>query len=249
MKAFHGVNDLKLEDLRQINILTGRNNSGKTTILEVIQNLKIFTKQDSMDEEICHIETGDLFNTKIPIISNTTVEFDRNLKKIFEFPDLYKEAMDVLKEYDDGIIEIQYNSKKEIGMHHDVYKIISKSSKSPIPLNICGDGMKKTLFFMAAVMQAQNGILLIDNFEISIHPSVMNRTFRWLLRACKKLNIQVFLTSHNKEAINKMLKCDSEIVSDIAVYTLSKIDEKTVARRVSGEKAIEMQDHMGLEIR
>ena len=76
----------------------------------------------------------------------------------------------------------------------------------------------------------------------------MNKTFRWILRACKKLNIQVFLTSHNKEAIDKILKCNPEVTKEIAVYTLSKINGKTAARRVSGVKAIEMQEEMGLEL-
>lgn len=82
---------------------------------------------------------------------------------------------------------------------------------------------------------------IIENIHIE--------TFRWILKVCKKFNIQVFLTSHNKEAIDKILKCDPEITKDIAVYTLSKINGKTVARKVSGEKAIVMQNEMGLELR
>ena len=90
---------------------------------------------------------------------------------------------------------------------------------------------------------------MLDNFETSIHPAAMDKTFRWILRACKKLNIQVFLTSHNKEAIDKILKCDPEITKDIVLYTLSRINGKTAARKVSGEKAIVMQNEMGLELR
>ena len=103
---------------------------------------------------------------------------------------------------------------------------------------------------MAMTLKTKNGILLLDNFETSIHPAAMDKTFQWILRACKKLNIQVFLTSHNnKEVIDKILKCDPEITKDIAVYTLSKINGKTAARKVSGEKAIVMQNEMGLELR
>ena len=77
----------------------------------------------------------------------------------------------------------------------------------------------------------------------------MDKTFRWILRTCKNLNVQVFLTSHSKEAIDKILKCDPEITKDIAVYTLSKVKDKSVVRRLSGDKAIEVQDSMGLELR
>ena len=36
IKSYRGIDNLELNDLRQINILTGDNNSGKTSILEVI---------------------------------------------------------------------------------------------------------------------------------------------------------------------------------------------------------------------
>lgn len=39
-----------------------------------------------------------------------------------------------------------------------------------------------------------------------------------------------FLTSHSKEAIDKILKCAPEMRKDMAVYTLSKVNEKSVAR-------------------
>ena len=44
-------------------------------------------------------------------------------------------------------------------------------------------------------------------------------------------------------------ECAPEMRKDMAVYTLSKVNEKSVARRLSGDKAIEVQDHMGLELR
>ena len=37
---------------------------------------------------------------------------------------------------------------------------------------------------MSAVLKAQNGILLLDEFETAIHTSAMDRTFRWILETC-----------------------------------------------------------------
>ncbi|CUO96159.1 recombination protein F [Anaerostipes hadrus] len=302
IKTFRGLNNLNLEDLAQINILTGKNNSGKTSVLEMLKNFRNFMDWDhqnmlagnekilytnayleefqelfdidseekiityevglkskklnvsikATDENTCHAEIQNLLRVRIPIVSDKDrfLELDQNLKRIFEYHDLYKEAVGVLKEYDDDIIGIEYEQDGQPGPNYGHYTwTITKSSGKHIPLNIYGDGMKKALFLMAMTMKAKNGILLLDNFEVSIHPAAMDKTFRWILRACKKLNIQVFLTSHNKEAIDKILKCDPEITKDVALYTLSRINGKTAARRVLGEKAIEMQDEMGLELR
>lgn len=46
IKTFRGLNNLKLEDLAQINILTGKNNSGKTSVLEMLKNFRNFMDWD-----------------------------------------------------------------------------------------------------------------------------------------------------------------------------------------------------------
>ena len=77
----------------------------------------------------------------------------------------------------------------------------------------------------------------------------MTRTFKWILETCIKLNVQVFLTSHSREAIDKLLKCSQDSLDKISVYTLYKDDEGMSVRQLSGRKAIEAQDEMGLELR
>ena len=40
IEKYRGINNLKLENLGKVNIIAGENNTGKTSILEVIQSLK-----------------------------------------------------------------------------------------------------------------------------------------------------------------------------------------------------------------
>ena len=170
------------------------------------------------------------------------------LTDILKYPELYEEMLEILKDYDENIISINYdNDNKYPG--RGIYKILSKSYKEALPLNVYGDGMKKAILLMSAVLKAQNGILLLDEFETAIHTSAMNRTFRWILETCLKLNVQVFLTSHSKEAIDKVLKCSEKVRNNTSLYTLYKEEDEISVRRLSGEKAIEVQDKMGLELR
>lgn len=175
-------------------------------------------------------------------------EADVYLTDILKYPELYEEMLGILREYDKDIISINYdNDTRYTG--RGIYKILSKSYKEALPLNVYGDGMKKAILLMSAVLKAQNGILLLDEFETAIHTSAMERTFRWILETCLKLNVQVFLTSHSKEAIDKVLKCSENVKSNTSLYTLYKEEDKIAVRRLSGEKAIEVQDEMGLELR
>lgn len=171
------------------------------------------------------------------------------LSSILSQPDLYEDMLTVLKEYDKDILSINYDRDEKSLSGRGVYKILSKSHRRALPLNVYGDGMKKAILLMSAVVKASGGILLLDEFETAIHTSAMDRTFRWILETCIKLDVQVFLTSHSKEAIEKVLKCAPKLQEKMALYTLYKEDERTAARRLTGEKAVVVQDDMGLELR
>lgn len=359
IKSFRGIRNLQLEELMPINILTGDNNCGKTSVLEILESYSepynfatwdnlvrkdnkqivlyglsyyegfynLFDINSEKKELKYSVQTGDenvevclsarevieevseeKFNNiqgyrpiNDDIIENTShmlskmemqIEINgdkisedsvyegqrrviRNqkiiraglkgknviyispirhaegnlfLNEVLDNPDLYEEMLAVLKEYDEDIISINYDSNDN-GNARGVYKILSKSHKKALPLNVYGDGMKKAILLMSAVVKAQNGILLLDEFETAIHTSAMSRTFRWILDTCMKLNVQVFLTSHSQEAIDKVLKCSSSLVDKIAVYTLYKDRGGNSVRRLTGRKAIEVQDNMGLELR
>lgn len=368
IKSFRGISSLQLNELSPINILTGDNNSGKTSVLEVLQtysypeNFRIWgtvlrrnvnrvtpfsmysyyegiydlfdvnkenkcieytveqeasetgmnvenirlnaeiteeelteseyekiqgfsvasSKKDNLPDEIVHSVNkmeihvfingelkaeGYIFdgqrriedNKKTPILKSKRnvvyispsrhTEADIYLTDILKYPDLYEEMLEILKDYDEDIISINYDNDDKYRPSRGVYKILSKSYKEALPLNVYGDGMKKAILLMSAVLKAQNGILLLDEFETAIHTSAMDRTFRWILETCLKLNVQVFLTTHSKEAIDKVLKCSEKVRDNISLYTLYKNEERNSVRHLSGKKAIEVQDEMGLELR
>lgn len=41
IETYRGIKNLKMENLAPINIITGDNNSGKTSVLELLQSVKI----------------------------------------------------------------------------------------------------------------------------------------------------------------------------------------------------------------
>ncbi len=58
IKSYRGISSLKLKDIQKINILTGDNNSGKTSVLEV---LKTFGQPDIIDSWIEVSRSGGIW--------------------------------------------------------------------------------------------------------------------------------------------------------------------------------------------
>lgn len=170
------------------------------------------------------------------------------LNDILDNPDLYEEMLQILKEFDPGILSINYDDGGT-GRRNGYYKILSKENNRALPLTMYGDGMKKAILLMSAVVKAKDGVLLLDEFETAIHTSAMDNVFKWILDTCLKLNVQVFMTSHSKEAIDKVLHCSKELQKDMALYTLYKDEEGNSVRRLDAKKAIDVAENMGLELR
>ncbi len=71
----------------------------------------------------------------------------------------------------------------------------------PVPLNSLGDGMLRICQLAIKVFSAKDGILLIDEFENGLHYTVMKKVWQLLFEIAKKLNIQIFATTHSWDCI------------------------------------------------
>ena len=137
-----------------------------------------------------------------------------------------------------------------------------------MPLVSYGDGIKKVLSIANAIIEASGGILLIDEIDTSIHYRVYSDIFRFLIKAAKKFNVQLFITTHSDEAIKEILKTqeytlvqDSEegmeqtgmsagFIDPITVITLRKNSSGNVrARSMSGFDVLSNQELFNFEVR
>ena len=73
--------------------------------------------------------------------------------------------------------------------------------REPLPLKSMGDGMTRLFHIILALVNAQNGILLIDEFENGLHWSVQEAVWQTVFRLADRLNVQVFATTHSRDCI------------------------------------------------
>lgn len=71
----------------------------------------------------------------------------------------------------------------------------------PLPLKSMGDGINRLFHIIVALVNARNGLLLIDEFENGLHWSVLPKVWDIVFQLSERLNVQVFATTHSRDCI------------------------------------------------
>jgi AAA domain, putative AbiEii toxin, Type IV TA system/AAA domain len=71
----------------------------------------------------------------------------------------------------------------------------------PVPLRSMGDGMRRVLGIALALVNAQGGMLLVDEFENGLHYTVQPEVWRLIFAVAHRLNVQVFATTHSWDCL------------------------------------------------
>lgn len=156
---------------------------------------------------------------------------------------LKKQVLELLQKFDPKIRDIKLVPKLRttaVYLEHDTV--------GSAPLQTFGDGLRKILQIAVILPSCQNGVLLLDEIETSIHSSHLESFFDWLFSSCAQLNIQVFATTHSLEAVDSALsvqKTNAELVT----YKLHGPSENHLTTRFGKDSLYQARVEFGLEIR
>lgn len=96
----------------------------------------------------------------------------------------------------------------------------------PIPLSNLGDGTTRLLHLILLMLNSEGGLLLIDEFENGIHWSVQHKVWAAVFQLAKKLNVQVFATTHSLDCVKAFHKAWAENAEeDGACYRLERPED------------------------
>jgi len=160
------------------------------------------------------------------------------------FADLKPMVLDLIRIFDTEIEDFEIlkrpRSEPAIYMRH------ARLGKAP--LSTFGDGMRRVLLMGVSLAMVRGGILLVDEIESAIHAGALDASFRWLQRACRQLDVQLFTTTHSLEAVDALLAA-AEGADDVVLYRLEPRDGKARAKRFSHENLRVLREELGQEIR
>ena len=166
----------------------------------------------------------------------------------------YKDiCIQLIKLFDPDIEDLVYMPNDITGR---AVEYIKSRRLGLMPLVTYGDGIKKVLSLANSIIEAKDGILLIDEIDTSIHYRFYKDIFRFLFKAAKKFNVQLFITTHSEEAIKEILMTQdygtstADIPDPITVVTLRKDQSGNVrARSMTGFEVQSNQELFNFEVR
>ncbi|MGR8932937.1 MAG: AAA family ATPase [Gammaproteobacteria bacterium] len=181
-----------------INLVPGR--------VETISGITLFPK-DQLEVVVANklIEVHTLF---VPHGGLSIKEME-NLWNAIALTDAENEVIDILRSVSANIERIGFVSDSQADMeHYPMAKI--KGRQEPVPLGQLGEGINRALGLALALVNTSNGYLLIDEFETGLHYSVQTEMWRLVFKHAKRLNIQIFATTHSWNCIEAFQEAAAE---------------------------------------
>ena len=118
-----------------------------------------------------------------------------------------------------------------------------------VPLGSYGDGMRRLLALSLALIQAANGVLLIDEIDAGLHWTVMEDMWRLVIDTARKSSLQVFATTHSADCIRglaSLVESHADLAGDISIQKIERSLSRAVRLdaegiRVAVEQNIEVR--------
>ena len=111
-----------------------------------------------------------------------------------------------------------------------------------------GEGVRRVFEIGLLCAGVRGGVLLIDEFENAIHTELLVEFTRLVQDLAVELNVQVFLSTHSKEAIDAFV-LNGYRTQDIAGYAITRTDDDVKARRYDGSKLRQLHSAVDFDLR
>ncbi len=99
------------------------------------------------------------------------------------------------------------------------------------PLGTLGDGMRYLLGLAISLVQADGGVILIDEIDTGLHHTVMGDLWRLVVETAKQRDIQVFATTHSQDCVRGLAwLCDNypDLKQEVSLQKIDPEIEKAV---------------------
>lgn len=102
----------------------------------------------------------------------------------------------------------------------------------PVPLGSMGDGIRRLLAIVMALISAKGGYFLIDEIDTGLHHSVMDEMWKIIVTVAHELDIQVLATTHSLDCVRSLALVAREMNGkrkDVSLHRVERDSDVSVA--------------------
>jgi hypothetical protein len=163
------------------------------------------------------------------------------------FQDFKSEVIRLLQYMDSGIIDLELVVPP--GQRIRNPSIYIKHQQTGIaPISAFGDGVSRLLSMALMLPRVKEGILLIDELGTAIHTEALQFFFEWLIDWSRRMNVQIFATTHSLEVIDALLVANTS-ETDLVVYRIEPDASQTNVVRLDRNMLKILREELGQEVR
>lgn len=130
---------------------------------------------------------------------------------------------------------------------------VVKKDGQVLPLYAFGDGLQRWFYIIGALTINKNAIICIDEIDAGFHPSAQIEFCRNVLEYALKNNVQLFITTHNIEFIDRFIETiigDVTTSKKVNIFTMRDFGDSDIrVRSLSAKSAYEARDSFNMELR
>lgn len=123
------------------------------------------------------------------------------------------------------------------------------NSNERIPLGSMGDGVRRMLGLALTIVNAKDGVLLVDEIDTGLHFTAMSDMWRMIWETAKRLNVQVFATTHSSDCWTSLAAIANVENPSEEGITIQRIEKDKPTSVVFTERQIAIAAERGIEVR
>jgi AAA15 family ATPase/GTPase len=163
--------------------------------------------------------------------------------------DLVEEALQIIEPEIERIALVRSERTRLSTNNRGGFIIRLRDSDQRIPIGSMGDGVWRILTLALAIVCAKGGVLLVDEIDTGLHFSTMSKMWKLIWETARKLDVQVFATTHNSDCWTSLAMIAEEAENTEDEISIQRIERDKGKAVAFSKQEIVIAAERGIEVR
>lgn len=182
-------------------------------------------------------DTRTLYPESVFISSELVPTFDNEINR-YDFMN----KVNLIPKFEEVLRTMEPSLRRtSLGLNNELPTILADVGNGLAPLTMLGSGSQKLAKLFLALAFANNGVVLIDEFEGSFHYSTLVKIWKSIIQFAQSNNVQIFATTHSGECLKAAYLASQELNTDrLVIHRMERQERETKLFTLSGDKLAAM---------